>query len=161
MSVIVSDTSPLHYLILCEEIAILPRLFNQVLIPPTVYAELVHPNAPLIVSEWARHIPSWVSVQKPKALDLTLNIDRGELEAICLARETNASAILIDDFKGRTVALRCGLLVTGTVGVLEAAAARGWLDLITVMDKLKRTNARLSPAMIQAALERDQIRRQK
>ncbi|MGO8679050.1 MAG: hypothetical protein ACLQVX_24690 [Limisphaerales bacterium] len=36
MSVVVSDTSPLHYLILCKAETILPRLFRQVVMPPTV-----------------------------------------------------------------------------------------------------------------------------
>ena len=40
MSVVVSDTSPLHYLILCGAETILPRLFRQVVIPPTVFREL-------------------------------------------------------------------------------------------------------------------------
>jgi len=34
VSVVVSDTSPLHYLILCGAEGILPRLFRQVIIPP-------------------------------------------------------------------------------------------------------------------------------
>jgi hypothetical protein len=40
VSVVVSDTSPLHYLILCGVDSVLPRLFEQVIIPPTVFAEL-------------------------------------------------------------------------------------------------------------------------
>jgi hypothetical protein len=40
VSVVVSDTSPLHYLILCGAEAVLPRLFERVVIPPTVFAEL-------------------------------------------------------------------------------------------------------------------------
>ena len=34
MSAVVSDTSPLHYLVECEAIEILPKLFGEVLIPP-------------------------------------------------------------------------------------------------------------------------------
>jgi predicted nucleic acid-binding protein len=159
MSVIVSDTSPLHYLILCEAEAVLPRLFQKILIPPTVFAELTHPNAPPIVEKWAHEIPSWIAVQKPATLDHSLNLDRGEIEAVCLARETKAPAILIDDLKGRNAALRCGLLVTGTIGVLDAAAARGWIDLPAAMARLRRTNMRLDPVIIALALERDRARR--
>ena len=46
MSVVVSDTSPLHYLILCSVDSVLPRLFERVIIPPTVFAELQHSNTP-------------------------------------------------------------------------------------------------------------------
>ena len=37
MSVVVSDTSPLHYLILCGAENILPGRFQQVVIPPAVF----------------------------------------------------------------------------------------------------------------------------
>ena len=50
VSVVVSDTSPLHYLILCGLDAVLARLFERVVIPPTVFAELQHPNTP----RWCR-----------------------------------------------------------------------------------------------------------
>ena len=57
MSVVVSDTSPLHYLILCGEESVLPRLFSQVVIPPTVFRELQQPNAPPLVREWLEFSP--------------------------------------------------------------------------------------------------------
>jgi len=44
---VVSDTSPLHYLILCGAERILPELFQQVVIPPTVFAERQQTNARL------------------------------------------------------------------------------------------------------------------
>jgi predicted nucleic acid-binding protein len=46
VSVVVSDTSPLHYLILCGAGTARPRLFSQVVIPPTVFRELQQPNTP-------------------------------------------------------------------------------------------------------------------
>lgn len=159
MSVVVSDTSPLHYLILCGAEAALPRLFTQVVIPPTVFRELQQPNTPAPVRQWAGSLPAWTVVQMPKALNLTLNVDAGELEAICLAQEIKADAVLMDDRAGRSAAMRCGLAVIGTVGLLEKAAARGLLDLPEVMKQLRQTNARLDPRLIQLALERDQARK--
>jgi hypothetical protein len=50
--------------------------------------------------------------------------------------------------------------VIGTVGLLEQAAARGFLDLPQAMERLQLTNARLDPRLIQAALERDKARKQ-
>jgi predicted nucleic acid-binding protein len=49
VSVVVSDTSPLHYLILCGVDAVLAQIFERVVIPPIVYAELQHPNTPELV----------------------------------------------------------------------------------------------------------------
>jgi predicted nucleic acid-binding protein len=154
VSAVVSDTSPLHYLIECQSIEILPALFQQVLIPPTVHRELQHPKTPPIVRAWAQNLPGWVSLKSPTVVDHTLNVDEGEKEAICLAREVNAAALLIDDRKGRSEAIRCGLRVTGTIGVLEAAAQRGLLDLPVVIQRLRLTSARLDEKVIQAVLAR-------
>ncbi|HEV7924937.1 MAG TPA: DUF3368 domain-containing protein [Verrucomicrobiae bacterium] len=159
MSVVVSDTSPLHYLILCDAQSALPRLFQKVVIPPTVFRELQQPNTPALVRDWASALPSWVEVQAPKSLKLALDVDAGELEAICLAQEIEAAALLIDDRAGRNAAIRCGLAVIGTIGILEQAAARGLLELPLAAERLRQTNARLDPDLIRGALERDQARK--
>jgi predicted nucleic acid-binding protein len=138
----------------------LPRLFRQVVIPPTVFRELQQPNTPPAVRQWASSLPAWAAVQAPKALNLSLDIDAGELEAICLAREIKAAAVLMDDRAGRSAAIHCGLAVIGTVGLLERAAARGLLELPDAIARLRKTNARLDPELIRAALERDKARKQ-
>jgi predicted nucleic acid-binding protein len=159
VSVVVSDTSPLHYLILCRSEAVLPRLFTQVVVPPAVFRELQQTNTPQAVREWASALPAWVSVQAPKTVNLSLDVDPGELEAICLAQEISATAILMDDRAGRSAAIRCGLAVIGTLGLLEQAAARGLVHLPQIMERLAQTNARLDPDWVRAALERDKARR--
>jgi uncharacterized protein len=160
VSVVVSDTSPLHYLILCGAEIVLPGLFSQVVIPPTVFRELQQPNTPPLVREWARSLPAWAAVQAPKTLDLSLDVDAGELEAICLAREIKAAAVLMDDRAGRAAAIHCGLAVIGTIGLLEQASVRGILELPDTMERLRNTNARLDPELVRAALERDKARKQ-
>ncbi len=159
MSVVVSDTSPLHYLILCGAESILPKLFRQVVIPPTVFRELQQPNTPPPVRQWAAALPGWVAVQMPKTMNLTLDVDAGELEAICLAREIHADAVLMDDRAGRSAAIHCGLAVVGTVGLLEQASARGLIELPAALARLRHTNARLDPELLRAALERDTARK--
>jgi predicted nucleic acid-binding protein len=89
-----------------------------------------------------------------------LDLDAGELEAICLAQEIKAAAVLMDDRAGRNAAIHCGLAVIGTIGLLEQASARGLLDLPQVMERLRQTNARLDPDLIRGALERDKARKQ-
>ena len=66
----------------------------------------------------------------------------------------------MDDRAGRSAAIHCGLAVVGTIGLLERAAARGLLDLPEMMGRLRKTNARLDPELIRAALERDRARKQ-
>jgi predicted nucleic acid-binding protein len=88
-----------------------------------------------------------------------MDVDAGELEAICLAQEIKAAAVLMDDRAGRNAAIHCDLAVIGTIGLLEQAAARGLLDLQRVMERLQQTNARLDHALVHAALERDRARK--
>ena len=130
-------------------------LFGAILIPPAVHQELQHPNTPRETREWVRVLPSWVTVRAPSKLDFSLNVDRGEMEAICLAREVNAAALLIDDRRGRIEARRCGLRVAGTIGVSELASREHLLDFKTVIERLRDTNARLDPQLIEAALRRN------
>ena len=158
MSAVVSDTSPLHYLVECEAIEILPALFQEILIPPTVHRELQHQKTPPRLRAWAQSLPTWVKVQAPSVVDDSLDVDEGEKEAICLAREVKAIAILMDDRKGRAEAVRCGLRVAGTIGLLEAAAGRGLVDFTAVIQRLRQTNARLDEELIQAALMRNRRR---
>jgi len=97
------------------------------------------------VRQWAASLPTWVAVQTPKTVNLKLDVDAGELEAICLAQEIHADAVLMDDRAGRSAAIHCGLAVVGTIGLLEQAAARGLIELPTALARLRQTNARLDP----------------
>ena len=51
-----------------------------------------------------------------------------------------------------------GLLITGTVGILEKAAERGLINLSEALQKLLRTNFRVDAQVIREALERDSAR---
>ena len=126
MSAVVSDTSPLHYPVECEAIEILPALFQEILIPPTVHRELQHQKTPPRVRAWAQSLPAWVKVQAPSILDDSLNVDEGEKEAICLAREVKAVAILMDDRKGRAAAVRCGMRVAARSVCWRRRQGAGW-----------------------------------
>ena len=57
------------------------------------------------------------------------NLHLGELEAIVLAQESKADFVLLDDRAARNKAVRSGLSVMGTVGVLKLANARGLLSV--------------------------------
>jgi predicted nucleic acid-binding protein len=59
----------------------------------------------------AASLPTWIAVQTPKTVNLVLGVDAGELEAICLAQEIHADAVLMDDRVGRNAAIHCGLAV--------------------------------------------------
>ena len=123
--IVASDTSPLNYLALIGEIELLPRIFTRVLIPPAVVSELNHARTPPVVAAWTANLPSWVDVVAPGQAIEEAALGRGETEAIAVALQICADVTLIDERKASAVARNHGLIVTGTLGILDIAAERG------------------------------------
>jgi predicted ribonuclease YlaK len=55
---VIADTSPLHYLVLIEHPAILPTLFERLLIPLAVVEELQRPRTQVPVRAWMASPPA-------------------------------------------------------------------------------------------------------
>ena len=112
--------------------------------PDAVHRELCHPAAPLVVRDWVASLPAWAEITQVEPINdpLLHPLGAGERAAITLALSLHADLILIDERKGTAVALEKGFDVTGTLGVLSAAARRGMVDLADAFVRLKRTNFR-------------------
>jgi predicted nucleic acid-binding protein len=114
--IVVSDTSPLTALLSVGEAGILTKLFREVVIPEGVRNELLRSHCPL---------PGWLRVAAVKDRTQTARyaqiVDAGEAEAIELARELRADRLLIDERKGRNLAVKEGVPVIGLVGVVLLA----------------------------------------
>jgi len=153
--IVIADTSPINYLILIDLIHILPDLFGRILIPPAVLQELQSPPAPEVVRQWLTNRPDWLLVQTVQQEDLTLvNLDEGEREVITLARELSADLLILDESRGRYAALSRGFNITGTVGLLDQAGARGLVNVPTAIARLRQTSFRLSPRLLNTWLDR-------
>ncbi|MDP4709712.1 MAG: DUF3368 domain-containing protein [Saprospiraceae bacterium] len=64
-------------------------------------------------------------------------LDPGEAEAIILAKETQATFLVIDERKGRKLAEAHGLRIIGLLGVLIQAKKKGYIDLLRpILDTL-------------------------
>ncbi len=74
---------------------------------------------------------------------LCTTLDKGESEAIILAREKNA-LLTPDDGDGRHIAGSLGIKITGTIGLLLLVAEDGKLDLKRSIDDLMSVGFRLS-----------------
>ncbi|HEY6270454.1 MAG TPA: hypothetical protein VIX19_00495 [Terriglobales bacterium] len=162
--IVIADTSPLNYLVLIGEVEILQRLYGRVIIPDAVWRELQHPETPPAVAEWVAHRPPWLEVQQTASSpDAALRLlAAGEREAILLAQEHRADALLLmDEGKGRREASQRNLRITGTLGVLNDAASRGWVDLPLTFERLRRTTFRASPSLLQSFLDRDAERKKR
>jgi predicted nucleic acid-binding protein len=155
--IVVADTSPLNYLLLIDEIDLLPAIFGQVLLPHAVFQELRHPKSSTRVREWVAHLPPWLEVRTVASVaNLALmGLDVGEREAIQLALELGVSTVLIDEADGRQQAERLHLEVRGTLGILEHGAHLGKTNLGEALSKLEQTNFRMSPAVRAALLKRN------
>jgi uncharacterized protein len=99
---------------------VLPALYRHVTVPPPVIAELSRAQTPDRVRTWVANSPDWLYVQAPaKALDVVRrDLGAGERDAIGLAVEVSADALLVDDRDARREAERLGLPVLGTLRVL-------------------------------------------
>lgn len=154
--IIVSNTSPINYLVLIGQIDLLPELFQKIVIPKEVYSELSDPKAPDIVQEWIGHSPDWLKIQpvshpSDELVDL---LDPGERAAILLAQEYNADLLLLDDMKARRIAIDRGLMITGILGILDRAATMKLIDLRTAVQKLQNTSFWASDTLFKKLLDK-------
>jgi len=151
---VVSDTGPLNYLLLIEAIDLVPALYGPLLVPDVVAADLRHPGAPAAVRSWISRPPAWASLERTAGPLNIPGLDPGEEATLSLAQERHIALLLMDERKGRQAATARGLRVTGTLGVVEAAAARGLISLPDALRRLQQTSFRATPALYEALLVR-------
>jgi hypothetical protein len=117
--IVVSDTSPLTALLTIGEGGLLAQLFGEVIIPEEVRDELARSHTSL---------PAWIKVEavrnRAEVARLSEIIDKGEAEAIELAKELHADRLLIDERKGRRVAILEGVSIIRLVGIAILAKRR-------------------------------------
>lgn len=145
MQLVIADTGPVNYLILIGHVEILPMMFDRIVLPSAVRDELADANTPPEVRNWVAVPPQWLEVrftELPLPPRSKTRMGPGETAAIALAAELHADLLLMDDRLGVAAALRQGLTVTGTMGLLARAARSGLLDLEEAFERLKRTNFR-------------------
>ena len=162
MRVVVSDTSPIRYLVLIDEGDLLRKLYGRVLIPQAVHAELQKPKTLEVVRAWMQAALPWIDVipasQIPSESLVTSILDAGERAAIDVALGLKADLLLMDERAGIEEARRLGLSATGTLGILARGAERGFINLAIALEKLRQTNFRIRPEILQQLLLEDASR---
>jgi predicted nucleic acid-binding protein len=142
---VVSNMSPLHYLILVSCDRILPLLYGHVSTPPAVLEEMRASSTPELVQRWAESPPEWLRVLEPANIEDIPRLGHGkrgagEKAAIALAREIQADLLIIDDKKGIQEAQKRGLTTVRMLTVVDSAAERGFIDnLPDVLDSLLKS----------------------
>jgi predicted nucleic acid-binding protein len=137
---VISNSSPLIALVRIERLELIPSILGSIVIPLAV-AQEIRPSIPVL--------PDWVELKVPAGLLLDLRSRRrlgdGECEAIALAIELRADAILLDDRPARRLAEAGGLHVIGTLGLLLEAKRTSRIQSIrTELDRLLQTSFFLS-----------------
>jgi predicted nucleic acid-binding protein len=154
MAVVVSDSTPLHYLVLVGRDTVLQKLYGEILVPPAVLQKLGHPSAPLEISAWAKSPPAWLIVRGPQSIPPGFDhLDLGERQALALAKEIHADLVLLDDKVARRRAEQESLKVKGTLGVLADAAKAGLLNFRDTVELLQRTSMHMDPKLVQRIIE--------
>lgn len=145
--VVITDTS---CLIILEKISLLPvlhQLFTVVLTTPEIAAEYGLP------------LPEWIIIisikNKYLQLELTAVVDKGEASAIALAYEIENNYLITDDLKARKLAIKLGLSIIGTLGVLLRAKQEGYINAVKpFLELMKQTDFRVSDDLYQTVLRK-------
>ena len=119
MNIVISDTTALIILAKSDKLDLLSNLFEQIFIPKAVESELNFKDDIVKYRVEKFDKISVKNINDTKTLNRIkkLNIDDGEVEAISLAIELDLK-LIIDERKGRIVALNQGLEVVGVLGIL-------------------------------------------
>jgi predicted nucleic acid-binding protein len=119
----VFNSSPIIFLIKLGVIEAALDLFDHIDIPSLVYSEIQQkPDASAeAVEDLIRR--NRVSVLKAKnerfVNALNRRLGKGEAEAIALSIETGTDLVILDDHAARAEAMRLGLSVKGTLGIIR------------------------------------------
>ena len=158
--IVISDTTPIISLIKINRIDLLEQLFGEVLIPEAVFRELttnsIYSGETRIVK--ASSFMKTMPIKNRKSLDILQAISGlydGESGAIILADELQSDVLIIDERKGRKVAQKMGITITGTAGILIQAYNEKMIsssEIILYIEQLKNNNIRLSDSLIQEIL---------
>lgn len=138
----VSDTSPILGLAVIGHLALLREQFGEIYIPPAVLEELkTETNFRGVPAMQEALQDGWVisrEVQnKPLATSLSVELNKGESEAITLATDLGVKIIVMDERLGRDRARNLGLQTIGVLGILLTAKKHGQItslkDAVTAL----------------------------
>ena len=144
--IVICDSSPLIALSIIDKLDLLDTLFKDVVVPVSVFNEVNIQRKPESqrITEWAQ---GKITATNNKQLmqSFSLLLDMGESEAMSLYFEKKADFLLIDEKKGRKIAVYNNMNIVGTLGILLIAKQKGLIKLVKpLLDKLQQSYIRIS-----------------
>jgi hypothetical protein len=154
MPEVISNTTPMQYLHQLGLLQLLPRFYNQIVLPGRV-ADEIRTGKALGVD--LPHVDglSWLNVRSapPSTWPLPADIHAGEAEVLALGLGSPESLLLLDDGVARRYAKTLGLRFTGTLGILLRAKRDGIIAAVRpFLDNLDGLGFRLASTTRQEAL---------
>lgn len=155
--IVISDTTPIISLMKAKQLNLLKDMFDIVYIPNAVYKELITNKKYSMEAKIIQEC-DFIYVEKvenDKSVSILRNftgLDAGESEAIILADEKQSDVLLMDEHKGRQVAKKMNITITGTIGILAQAFDEKILskeDIKECINLLKQNNIRISENLYQ------------
>jgi len=154
--ILVVDAGPLITLGRIGSLELLHRLAEQIFIPEAVYRECVTQaqdrpgSAEIAQAAWIMRL----AVQNQTTVTrLRSRVGWGEAEAIVLAQQVHADAVVLDDATARYVAQQEGCVVVGLLGLLVDAKRRNLIPMVKpLLDRMRQANFFLTDALYAAIL---------
>ena len=155
--IVISDTSAICYLLIINQIDILPALYTSIIIPQAVADELSSSESPHVVQSWISQPPNWLQIQIIEwTQDIELEtLDLGEREAILLAERVKANLVILDDKAARKIAAKRGLKIIGLLGIIKDADKAQLLDAEIIFKQLQAAGFWVAPSLIKRLLTDD------
>ncbi len=153
--IVVSDSGPLIHLSRVKKLEVLRDFFSEIYIPDAVYEELTSKKGMPGYEEVKSY--TWI---KRKRIDGSIAflmdyLDKGESEAILLAKELDADLLLIDDLAGRRISRTHDIEVMGTLGILDRAANKDInIDLEKVIKELRNKGFWMDDDLFEKLMEK-------
>lgn len=149
---IVSDSTTLIILFDLDKLDLLSNVFAKIIIPKAVYDE-ISCKTPIT-------LPDFITVKTPQKSEIleTLKsvLDMGESEAIALALQMK-TGLIIDEKKGRKIAISQGLEIIGLLGILYLNITKGFLSIKQAETFLKSAidhGYRINQTLVDSMFER-------
>ncbi len=119
MNIVVSDTTALIIFAKSSSFCLLENLFSTIFVPQAVYDEISYKDDIVKYSLNSSKQIKLKPINNTKILRKIQKekLDIGEIEAISLALELDLP-LIIDEVKGRKIALKHGLKIVGCLGIL-------------------------------------------
>ena len=155
---VVINSSPLISLSLIGQLELLPKLYDEVIVPKSVFDEVVTKGKGKAGSEELEGISRFTILETGnKALmnSVMLELDEGEAEVIAIAKEYGIQNVIIDEFAGRQYASLLELNVTGTLGILLIGKKLGFINEVKpLMDIMLKHNRYIDRELYLAVLKK-------